>query len=600
MLLKGWHLVLIVVGALIVGGAVVGTALYHFYQVQVSTAAGLGRDYLLSLNAPPGRITTEANPTYKQAAAIASAPAANVQTPGAAAGDWPSYNRTLTSERFSPIAQIDTKNASQLKVLCTYDVGEYAAFETGPVMVNDALIGTTEFDTFSLNPSSCAVNWRTHEVYPPALLSANRGVAYMDGMLFRGTQDGRVLAYDFKTGNRLWATTIADPKHGETVPSAPIAWNGLVFVGNAGGDYKGGKGHMFALDAKTGKIVWEDFLAPREEGDAVRGPLGATPVDAATWKNVSGIPISGAGTWTSYSLDPKTRRLYVPVGNPAPDYAIGVREGGNLYTDSVAVLDAKTGAFVNDFKIVPDDWHDWDVSNAPTLFQSRGGKQLLAFAPKDGHLYGFDRASNTQLYRAPVTRIENVNEPFAPGKDVHFCPGAGGGDEWNSPAYDPQTNLIVVGEVDWCVTVEVQDPEQLRAVSVGQPWFGDAALNPFFMAGKFSRADNNWAGWVYGVDADTGVWKWRVKTNYPVIGGVTPTAGGVVFFGDVGGNFYALDAATGGKLWSQDLGGAIGGGIITYNANGAQRVAVAAGLTNLVWPVKVVRARIVVLGLGNQ
>jgi alcohol dehydrogenase (cytochrome c) len=147
--------------------------------------------------------------------------------------------------------------------------------------------------------------------------------------------------------------------------------------------------------------------------------------------------------------------------------------------------------------------------------------------------------------------------------------------------------------------VDVQDTEQLQAVAEGQPWFGDAALNPFFMAGKFSHADNNWAGWVSGVDADSGVWKWRAKTNYPVIGGITPTAGGVVFFGDVGGNFYALDAATGEKLWGQDLGGAIGGGVITYPADGAQRVAVAAGLTNLVWPVKVVRAKIVVLGLAN-
>jgi PQQ-dependent dehydrogenase (methanol/ethanol family) len=600
MRLRNWHLALIVVGALIVGGAVVGGAVYYFYPVQVSTVAGLGRDYMLSLNAPPGKITTEANPAYKPAQANAAGPVANVQTPGAASGDWPSYNRTLTSERFSPLDEINTKNVGRLKVLCSYDVGQFAAFETGLVMVHGALIGTTEFDTFSLNPSTCAVNWRTHEVYPPALLSANRGVAYLDGMLFRGTQDGRVLAYDFETGKKIWETRIADPKHGETVPAAPIAWNGLVFIGNAGGDYKGGKGHMFALDAKTGKIVWEFFMVPRSEGDAVRGPLGASPLDTASWGNPPDMPISGGGLWTSYTLDPKTGLLYLPVGNAAPDYAIGAREGGDSFTDSIVVLDARTGNYKGRFQLLARDWHDWDASNPPPLIHTRGGKRLLVVAPKDGYLYGFDLADNDRLYRVPVTRIENVDEPFSPGKDVHFCPGAGGGDEWNSPGYDPQTNLIVAGEVDWCVTVEVQDAEQLRSVGGGQPWFGDAALNPFFMAGKFSRADNNWAGWVYAVDADSGVWKWRAKTNYPVIGGVTPTAGGVVFFGDVGGNFYALDAATGQKLWGRGLGGAIGGGVITYMADGAQRVAVAAGLTNLVWPVKVVRARIVVLGLGNE
>ena len=179
----------------------------------------------------------------------AVAPPAAAPSPSTPPTDWPSYNRTVTSERYSQLSEINTKNAGKLKVLCTYDVDDYTAFESGLIMVDNALIGTTEFDIFSLDPATCAENWRTHEDYPPALLPANRGAAYLDGMLFRGTQDGRVLAYDFKTGKRLWETTIADPKRGESVPSAPIAADGLVYVGNAGGDFKGGKGHMFALDA---------------------------------------------------------------------------------------------------------------------------------------------------------------------------------------------------------------------------------------------------------------------------------------------------------------------------------------------------------------
>ena len=95
--------------------------------------------------------------------------------------------------------------------------------------------------------------------------------------------------------------------------------------------------------------------------------------------------------------------------------------------------------------------------------------------------------------------------------------------------------------------------------------------------------------------------EWRLKSNYPIVGAVTPTAGGVVFFGDIGGNFYALDSANGEKLWHRDLGGAIGGGVITYTANGAQKVAVAAGFTMLAWPTKIVTAKVVVLGLeGGQ
>ena len=97
-------------------------------------------------------------------------------------------------------------------MLCTYDTKQYTNFESGLIMVKGALIGTTVFDIFSIDPTTCAENWRTHEDVTPCFYSTNRGAAYLDGMLFRGSQDGRVLAYDFKTGKRIWQTTIADPK----------------------------------------------------------------------------------------------------------------------------------------------------------------------------------------------------------------------------------------------------------------------------------------------------------------------------------------------------------------------------------------------------
>src|SRR3984957_1476348 len=288
-------------GAAAVGGATSSLADEAGIEVDVGDLRG----EILSLLAPAGAVATETNQNYKGAAA--PAPAA---PPSPAAADWPSYNKTLTSERFSDLSQINTKNIARLKVLCTYDTWRLTAFETGLIMVEGALIGTTEFDIFSINPSTCAENWRSHEEYPAYILPTNRGAAYLDGMLFRGTDDGRVLAYDFKTGKRLWETTIADVKKGEDVPAAPITWQGLGFIGNGGGGMKGGEGHMYALDAKTGKIVWEFYLVPQVDGDTIRGPLGATPLDASHWKSAPGIPISGGGTWTSYTLDPKTGQLY--------------------------------------------------------------------------------------------------------------------------------------------------------------------------------------------------------------------------------------------------------------------------------------------------
>ncbi len=593
---------LTLLAALVGVGAVIGGILYVAFPVKVMTYGGIARNYLLTLSTPAGTISTEMNPAYRSAAATTSPPPAADEWPGATPGDWPSYNRTPSSQRYSPLDQINTKNAGQLKVLCTYDLREFTSFESSLIMVSGALIGTTEYDIFSLNPATCAQNWRTHLDYPGALLPSNRGAAYMDGMLFRGTQDARILAFDFKTGKQLWETRIANPKHGESVPSAPIAWDGLVYVGNSGGDYKGGKGHMFALDGKTGKIVWEFFLAPQGPGDEVLGPLSKSPLDASSWIMATGLPISGAGTWTSYTLDVKNGLLYIPGGNPAPDFASGARAGTNLFSDSVVVLDAKTGEFKKNFKVVRVDWHDFDVSNPPILLQTMGGKQIMSVSPKDGHLYAYDLGDNDKLlYRVPITTIENDEQTFAIGKSAHFCPGPVGGDEWSTPGFDPTTNLILSGTVDWCDTVTIQTDRKLEKIAVGQPWTGMATLNPINMFGKESKTDGHWAGWLYATDADSGVWKWRAKSNYPILGAVTPTAGGLVFFGDLGGNLYALDSSSGQKLWGQtlDRGGGIGGGIITYSVEGAQRIAVAAGFTMVAWPTKPVSAKVVILGLAS-
>jgi len=590
-----------VIGVMALAGFIAGLFTYIYWN-EAAPIAAMAINYVRYLSAPAGTIETE---LAGAKAGTVARPAAliNGATPEAPEvaneGDWPSYNKTLSSNRFSRLSQINTSNAENLMVQCTYDTGQYTGFTSGLLVIGGALIFTTEYDIFSIDPASCRENWRTHEHYSPATpQGVNRGAAYLDGMLYRGTQDGRVLAYDFKTGKRLWETPIADPKKGESAPAAPIAWHGLVFIGNAGGDFKGVKGRMYALDAKTGKVVWEFYLVPRERGDVMRGPQGASPLDTSSWKNSSGQPITGGATWTSYTLDPSTGLLYVPGGNPAPDFAASMREGPNLYTGSVIVLDAKTGAYKNHFKIVPKDWHDWDVSSAPAIIKTAGGKKLLSVAPKDGHLYGFDLATNALLYREPMTRVENANASFSAGNSVHFCPGSVGGAEWNGPAYDPMTNLIMIGEVEWCTTVTLAPAKEIAAVGPGKPWSGEASLNPLNVWGE-QDPFGSWAGWVYAADADTGAWRWRVKTNYPVQSGVTPTGGGVVFFGDMGGNFYAVDAENGHKLWGRKIGGAIGGGVITYMVAGTQKVAVATGLTEVLWPTEITTAKVSILGIGQ-
>ena len=249
---------------------------------------------------------------------------------------------------------------------------------------------------------------------------------------------------------------------------------------------------------------------------------------------------------------------------------------------------------------MPADRHDWDVASPPSLIETAGGKKLMTEAPKDGYLYGVDLSEGAIAYRVPVTRFDNADAPFSDNAEVRFCPGASGGAEWNGPAYDPQTNLILIGEIDWCTTVKLQTESQLRDAHTGEVWFGMATTNPFHILGRQDDGRGSWAGWVYAVDADSGVWKWRLRSNYPIIGAMTPTGGGLAFFGDAGGNFYALDAATGDKLWGQKIGGAIGGGVIAYEAGGREKIAVATGFTGVAWPTEFATGKVVVLGLDGD
>jgi PQQ-dependent dehydrogenase (methanol/ethanol family) len=503
--------------------------------------------------------------------------------------DWPSYNRTLTSERFSPLASIDIKNAHRLKVTCTYDTGQTTAFESGLVQINGALLATTEHDTFSIDPDSCKERWRVHEDFADSYLGAQRGVAVADGRVYRGAANGRVYAYDEKSGARLWNTVISDFSKGETVPASPITWKGLVFIGNAGGDNRGVKGRMYALDGATGKIVWEFYMVPKKPGDPERGPQAAGGPPAASWQNAKGVEITGGGLWTSYSLDPATGELYLPGGNPAPDFAIGLRKGPNLFSGSVVVLDAKTGAYKRHFSIVPNDFHDYDVSSAPALFTSRRGIPVMALTPKDGFLYAYNRATHKRLYRLPMTTQFNTSAPLS-SAGTRFCPGTQGGSEWNGPAYDAKHDAIITGQVDWCSTVHMDDDATTKAVPAAQPWTG-ASKDGFGIPDPQSK----WAGWVTSVDAVSGKQRWRFKAPNPIMGGVTPTAGGVVLFGDMGGNFFALDSDTGRKLGQWAFGAAVAGGVITYDTGVGQKVAVSAGLTSKIWPTPKSTAKILVL-----
>lgn len=479
---------------------------------------------------------------------IATSSAAPVPDAG-----WPAYNNDPGSQRYSTLAQITTQNAAQLKPVCEIRMGEEGAFESGIVVIGDTMYVTTPHTTAALNATSCAQIWRyvdqpkKKDVFP-----VNRGVAYLDGRVFRGTPDGRLLALDAKTGKLLWDVAAGDPAIGEFLSSAPIAWNGTVFTGVAGSDW-GVRGHMMAFDAATGKEKWRFYTIP----------TGSDP-GAETWKVPATAKRGGGAQWTSYTLDPQSAELFVPVANPAPDYIPGSRPGDNLYTNSLVVLDANTGKLKWYYQLTPHDGYDWDLGAAPMLYTEPGGTARVAMGSKDGFLYAVDRGTHKLAFQTPITTIDTPKGPPT-AEGTHACPGTLGGVEWNGPAYSPQTKLIYTGAVDWCA---IYKAAKSPSYTPGQ----------LYMGGSYAPGPSDTAsGWVTATDAGTGKVKWKFHTPQPVVAGVTPTAGGVVFTGGLAGNFFVLDAQTGQVLLKYPTGGGLAGGVITYAVGGKQYVAMTSG-----------------------
>lgn len=469
--------------------------------------------------------------------------------------EWLAYNGSLDGTRYSDLSSLSVQNVGHLKKVCQVKLESGGTFQSGPLLVHGTMYLTTFNGTYALDPATCATKWHNvHKPLGPEAFNTNRGVAYLDGKVFRGFQDGHLAAFDAATGKQLWDVTVGNAKKSEFLSSAPIAWESMVFSGIAGADW-GSRGRMMAFDAKTGRPIWRFDLIPagKETG-------------ASTWGNADSVSTGGGSTWTTYALDTHDGSLYVPVGNPAPDFSKDYRPGINLYTDSIVVLDAKTGKLKWYHQFVANDSHDYDIGASPALVTTSGGKHLVVVGAKNGMLYALDRDSHEVVWRLPVSERSNVDKPPTIA-GVHICPGWIGGVEWNGPAYDPQTNDIYVNSVHACATYKIGEVRYTQG--------------SFFLGGAIVMDPlKTWYGWTTAINADTGKIVWRFKAPTPMIAAVTPTAGGLVFTGDMNGTVLAFNAQNGKQLFEASVPGTMAGGVVTYMDSGKQYLMVESGNTS--------------------
>jgi alcohol dehydrogenase (cytochrome c) len=516
-----------------------------------------GRANLFAYLATLKDTTAETKPSGPAVPRITGPTQAELDGAASATETWPYASHDYAGSRFVNLKQITPANAKNLRPVCLYRSEQSASVQTSPLVYGGMMYLTFGRATVALDVKTCRERW-THIWQPKGqeISPANRGAAIKDGRLVRGTADGYLIALDMADGSLLWSQPIASFAGGQYLSMPPLIFGDLIIVGPAGADF-GAKNWIGAFKLETGELVWKFNLIPD------RGEPGAD-----TWQSEESRKHGGGSLWTPLSLDAKVGIVYLPVGNPAPDFYGELRPGANLYTNCLVALDAKTGKLLWYRQFIPHDVHDADLSQVSPLFETTiDGKkrEVISVSGKDGLLRLLDRDSRDQFYEVPITTRENVDAlPTVEG--THRCPGLLGGVEWNGPAYDPGSNSLFVPAVDWCgvFSKAPKDPPIMQ----GMHYYGGAVASDPREKSK---------GWLTAFDASTGKERWKYASPTPLVAGVTATSGGVLFTGDLNNDFLALDAKTGDVLYRFNTGGSIGGGVITYGLGGKQYVAATSG-----------------------
>jgi alcohol dehydrogenase (cytochrome c) len=347
-----------------------------------------------------------------------------------------------------------------------------------------------------------------------------------------------------------------------------------VIIGSNGGELAGCCGPIFAVDARSGKKLWQFDT------------IGGDERSRASWGNDS-WKIGGGGGWMPGTYDAATNTLWWGTANPGPEYDIDERPGDNLYTSGVVALDADTGQLKSYFSENPHDSWDFDGAVGEFVLLDREGKHVVVHPNKGGYVYVYNRDPGT----VPL-KIENVwhlgkTSNFVDGvdpetgklvgrHDVHIgvnknvCPAIDGAISWNTGSYSPDTGLYYKVGQEFC--------QDMEAVKVPKPKEGSGQLWISATWAVHAPPGHDKAfGHVSGRDPITGKIAWEVPYKYFPLASLLSTKGGLVFVPGADGWLDALDASSGKKLWSHNDGIGHHGGIISYAVNGKQYIAVVTG-----------------------
>lgn len=410
----------------------------------------------------------------------------------------------------------------------------------------------------------------------------NRGVALLDGNVFVGTGDCRMIAIDATTGVQVWESPVCDTSAtfggmGGGVTGAPSVGDGKVFIGHSGSEM-GTRGSVVAFDAKTGKQLWRFWTVPGAPGTQYESE--AMRKAGKTWPSEHS-DAGGGVVWDAITYDAQTNQLFFGTGSSLP-YSHSLKGAGDrLYTDSIVAVDAASGEYRWHYQTVPEDSWDFDASMhvLVTDLTIDGKQQRVAMqAPKNGFFYVLDAVTGELLSADPAVPVNwathvdlKSGRPVLdqaaqysrwPDRKTLVYPSANGGHNWQAMSFNPELGLVYLGVSDLGSYWSVNDQgdgvyDNTNYGPDGRPLLNNGRLVAWDPLKKAPR--------------------WQVGLKFPYNGGTLATAGGLVFFGETTGRFAAYNGATGEVLWQLEAGAPIGGNPATAMVDGDQYVLVNAG-----------------------
>ena len=511
--------------------------------------------------------------------------------------DWLMWRRTLDGWGYSPLDRIDRSNVGDLRLVWSRALSAGGRQQGTPLVYDGVLYMPNPSDVIqAIDAVTGDLLWEYRRSLPddacerilPGVCTTNRNLAIYENLIIDTSVDEFIFALDARTGELVWETEVLDyTTHPANQSTGPIIVNGMAISGRSCMPAGGPDACVVtAHDARTGEELWRRRTIPRpgEPGDE-------------TWGGVPDAERRHVGTWMAPSYDPALNLLFIgtSVTSPAPKFMIGGADNRHLYHNSTLALDADTGEIVWYYQHLNDHWdldHPFERLLVDTVVRPdpsavswinprlRPGeeRQVMTGIPgKTGIVYTLDRATGEFLWATP-TVAQNV---------VSGIDGATGAVSENpelvfgSFGQEVLACPTAMGGKDW--EAGAYSPRTnmmympLRNACARMAALDDGARSLYSLSMRNELAPGtDQLGSVWAISAETGVTAWTHQQRTATMS-LAATAGGLVFVGDVNGRFKALDDETGEVLWEVNLGSPVSGFPVTYAVDGRQYVVAGTG-----------------------